>query len=46
MSTCKTYPSQASFISKLELSGDGRFLFVAGQVDEAIVKYSIQEIQV
>lgn len=43
MSTCKTYPSQASFIAHLELSNDKKYLFVAGQLDEDVVKYNVIE---
>ena len=37
----KTYMSQISFINQMELSWDGKYLFVAGSVDQCIVKYVI-----
>ncbi len=44
MAISKTYVSQASFISHMELSSDLKYLFVAGQLDESIVKYHVHEL--
>jgi hypothetical protein len=44
MSISKSYVSQFSQISSLQLSHDRRYLFVAGQVDEAVVKYKVREL--
>ena len=41
MAISKTYVSQISFISSLQLSFDLKYLFVAGQIDECILKYDI-----
>jgi hypothetical protein len=41
MAISKTYVSQISFISSLQLSSDLKYLFVAGQIDECILKYDI-----
>jgi hypothetical protein len=44
MSISKTYVSQASFINHLELSADLKHLFVAGQLDECIIKYKVEKL--